>query len=78
MIEHHPLTKEFPEFRDQIHSLKEGDAHFARMMNEYEEVDKEIVRIETEQEARTDEYLEDRKKIRLSLKDKLYAALKAA
>jgi uncharacterized protein YdcH (DUF465 family) len=78
MIEHHPLTKEFPEFRDQIHTLKEGDAHFARMMDEYEDVDKEIVRIETEQEARTDEYLEDRKKIRLSLKDKLYAALKAA
>jgi uncharacterized protein YdcH (DUF465 family) len=78
MIEHHPLTKEFPEFRDQIHTLKEGDAHFARMMDEYEEVDKEIVRIETEQEARTDEYLEDRKKVRLSLKDKLYAALKAA
>ena len=77
MIEHHPLTKEFPEFRDQIHTLKEGDAHFARMMDEYEEVDKEIVRIETEQEARTDEYLEDRKKVRLSLKDKLYAALKA-
>lgn len=78
MIEHHPLTKEFPEFRDQIHALKEGDAHFARMMDEYEDVDKEIVRIETEQEARTDEYLEDRKKVRLSLKDKLYAALKAA
>ena len=78
MIEHHPLTKEFPEFRDQIHTLKERDAHFARMMDEYEEVDKEIVRIETEQEARTDEYLEDRKKVRLSLKDKLYAALKAA
>ncbi|MGA1562340.1 MAG: YdcH family protein [Gammaproteobacteria bacterium] len=78
MIEHHPLTKEFPEFRDQIHTLKEGDAHFARLMDEYEDVDKEIVRIETEQEARTDEYLEDRKKVRLSLKDKLYAALKAA
>ena len=78
MIEHHPLTKEFPEFREQIHTLKEGDAHFARLMDEYEDVDKEIVRIETEQEARTDEYLEDRKKVRLSLKDKLYAALKAA
>ncbi len=77
MIEHHPLTKEFPELRDRIHALKEGDNHFQRLMDEYEEVDKEIVRIESEQEARTDEYLEDRKKMRLSLKDQLYAALQA-
>lgn len=75
-LEKHDLVHELPEYRDQIHTLKMNDAHFARLFEEYHEVDHEIHRIETGVETPTDEYLEQRKKVRLNLKDKLLALLK--
>lgn len=73
----HDLIHEFPEFRDQIHQLKMSDAHFARLFDEYHEKDHEIHRIETGAENASDDYLEDRKKERLYLKDQLYAMFKS-
>ncbi len=77
-IEHHALINEFPHFKDLIHDLKTGNAHFAKLFEEYHVVDKEVVRIEQGIEPRTDEYLEDQKKKRLLLKDQLYRLLQAA
>jgi len=77
-IEHHALINEFPHFKDLIHDLKTGNAHFAKLFDEYHVVDKEIVRIEQGIDARTDEYLEDQKKKRVQLKDQLYRLLQAA
>ena len=74
--EHHPLITEFPEFKDRIHELKSSDTHFASLMDEYDEVDKEVVRIEENIETPSDEYTEQRKLRRLQLKDELYAILK--
>jgi hypothetical protein len=31
-IERHSLAKELPEYRDQIHTLKMNDNHFARFL----------------------------------------------
>lgn len=76
-IEHHPLIKEFPEFRSAIHDLKEADTHFARLFDEYHEVDKTVVRMEGDVEPAADHVIEDAKKRRLSLKDELYAMLVA-
>jgi len=76
-IEKHDLLHEFPEDRERIHELKMSNAHFARLFDEYHEVDHEIHRIETGTEVTTDEYLEERKKTRLHLKDQLYAVIKA-
>ena len=45
-IEHHSLITEFPDHRETIHSLEQGNAHFLKLMEKYEEVDKEIVRME--------------------------------
>ena len=41
-LDHHPLITEFPNQTDIIHNLKAENAHFQRLMNEYEEIDKEV------------------------------------
>lgn len=77
-IEKHDLHSEFPEFTDEIHHLKMNDNHFARLFNEYHEVDQEVHRIEQGVENTSDEYLEGKKKERLHLKDNLFIMLKKA
>ncbi len=75
--EHHPLALDFPELKDRIHALKTGNSHFARLAREYEELDKAIVRLETGVEHASSADLEGKKQRRVSLKDELYALLKA-
>lgn len=74
--EKHDLHHEFPEHYDRIHELKMGNAHFARMFDDYHHVDREVRRIEEGVENTSDEYLEGLKKKRLSLKDQLYDIIK--
>lgn len=78
IIERHSLAKELPEYKQQIHDLKMSDNHFARLFDEYHELDHEVIRIEEGIENTSDEYLEGLKKKRLSLKDQLFAMLRAA
>lgn len=75
MLEHHPLIKEFPELKEQIHSLK-SDHHISKQMKEYEGIDKEIFNLESTGKFE-DTQLEELKKQRLELKDTIYQALKA-
>ncbi len=75
MLEKHDLIHELPEYRDKIHDLKMNDAHFARLFADYHDVDHEVHRIETGAENTSDEYLEERKKVRLNLKDQLFHML---
>lgn len=75
MLEHHPLVKEFPEYQQKIHDLKLNNAHFAKLCDEYEHLDKEVFRIEAHDEPVTDMDLENLKKQRLHLKDELYRFL---
>jgi len=77
-IEKHDLHHEFPEFTDEIHHLKMNDNHFLRFFNEYHELDHEIRRIEQGVENTSDEYLDEKKKQRLSHKDTLFVMLKKA
>lgn len=76
-IAKHDLLHEFPEHRDRIHDLKTSNQHFARLFDEYHDVDHEVRRIEQGVENTSDEYLETRKKLRLHLKDELYRMIKA-
>ena len=78
LTEKHDLVHELPEHRDTIHNLKMSDQHFVRLFDEYHEVDHEVHRIETGVENTSDEYLEERKKRRLYLKDELYRIIKTA
>ena len=74
--EKHDLVHEFPEYREVIHKLKTGNPHFARLFDEYHELDHEIHRIETDIETTSDDYLEEKKKQRLNLKDELFQMIK--
>ena len=47
----HELAEEFPEHTDKIHSLKQSNAHFSKLADEYHEVNREIHRHETRIEA---------------------------
>lgn len=70
-LEKHDLVHEFPESKEAIHQLKIDNNHFARMFEEYHEVEHDVRRIETGAEHSSDEDLENLKKQRLHLKDKL-------
>ncbi len=74
--EKHDLIHELPEHRDTIHRLKMSNNHFAKLFDEYHEVDHEVHRIETGVENTSDDYLEERKKQRLHLKDELYKMIR--
>jgi uncharacterized protein YdcH (DUF465 family) len=75
--DHHPLAKDFPELKDKIHALKTANTHFARLEREYEDLDKAIVRLETGVEHGSSAELEQKKQLRVTLKDELYGLLKA-
>jgi len=75
--EKHDLIHEFPEHRETIHQLKISNNHFARLFEQYHEVDHEVHRIETDVETTSDDYLEERKKLRLHLKDELLNIIKS-
>lgn len=43
----HELHAEFPALADRIHALRQSDAHFARLADEYHEINREVHRAET-------------------------------
>ncbi len=78
MIESHDLFHEFPEYQETIRRLMLSNDEFTKMMRDYDDVDHKIVRIEQRVEAASDLYFEELKKLRVSLKDKLYKMIVAA
>ena len=74
-LDHHPLINEFPEYKDAIHRLKVEDLRFHQLMEEYEELDKQIFRIEDGSEPTEDAVVENLKKQRLALKDEIFQML---
>ncbi|MBE0438591.1 MAG: DUF465 domain-containing protein [Gammaproteobacteria bacterium] len=71
-LTHHPLLKEFPEYKDKIHSLKTSNNYFHHLMERYEAIDKQIFRIESGEEPTSDEYVNHLRKERVGIKDELY------
>ena len=78
MTEKHDLLHEFPEHRERIHLLKTSNAHFARLFEEYHEVDHAVRRMDDNTEPACDERMEEAKRRRLHLKDELYGMIRAA
>jgi uncharacterized protein YdcH (DUF465 family) len=76
-LSHHPLVREFPEHKDDIHRLKIENNYFQNLMDKYEELDKEIFRIEDGSEPTDDLIVEQLKKQRLALKDELFQLIQA-
>lgn len=75
MSQHTPnaLTEIFKRHREILTRLKGEDAHYARLADEYHEVNREVHRIEAETEAASDERTESLKKQRLKLLDEITA-----
>lgn len=67
----HDIATEFPEFKEKIHTLKTGNAHFAKIYTQYDELNHAIAKLESGNGVMTDEALEDEKKKRLKLKDEI-------
>lgn len=67
----HDLTEEFPDDRERISELKTSNGHFARLTEEYNEVNRQIHRIETRVEPASEDVEEELKRKRVRLKDEI-------
>jgi len=65
----HELVEEFPDHVERIHSLKQSDTHFAKLAEDYHQVNRQIHRMETETEPVATHIEEDVRKKRVALKD---------
>ena len=78
MIESHDLFNEFPEHSEAIRKLTLANDDFVKMMRDYDDVDHKIQRIEQRVEAASLHYEEELKRLRVSLKDRLYQLILTA
>jgi uncharacterized protein YdcH (DUF465 family) len=60
------------EYRDEIHDLKQENAHFARIFEEHNDLDNKIEHAENGDTPMGDVELENLKKEKLLLKDEAY------
>ncbi len=73
--ESHDLIHEFPEYKEKIIELRQGEGEFSQLMQEYDDLDVQIRDLEMHDQPVADEYMEDLKKQRVALKDRLYEIL---
>jgi uncharacterized protein len=71
----HELPDEFSNEATLIAQLEKTNCLFERLARQYEEVNLQIYRIESEEQPATDEVLERLKKQRLKLKDQIAGML---
>lgn len=67
----HDLTAEFPGQTSQLHDLKLSDAHFARLTERYNEVNKRIHLAETLVEPVSPDHETELRRERMVLKDQI-------
>jgi len=73
----HELAQDFPEHADRISDLKQNDAHFARLFDEYHDINRAVHRAETNVEPLEELAEVEMRKKRSHLKDELYKLLSA-
>ena len=71
----HTLGEEFPGKLDEIHALKAADPRFAKVLEDYDNVNDQIHRAETKIEPTSQENETALRKRRLALKDEIEIAL---
>ena len=71
----HQLAADFPEYAEKIRDLRQSDAHFARLADEYDAVNEVVHKAETDLEPMDDLALEAQRKERVRLKDEIFALL---
>ena len=72
----HTLHEEFPADAARISALKVSDAHFARLMADYDRVNDKVHRSETRLDLLTEAEEEALRKERSRLKDQIATALR--
>jgi len=73
----HELQDDFPELAEKITEMKQSDAHFARLAEEYHEINRAVHRAETNIEPTEELAEQEMRKKRGALKDALYGMLSA-
>jgi hypothetical protein len=73
--EPHDLLHEFPEYAEKIAEMRENNQVFHNLMDEYDWLDAHIRSLEELNTPVSDFHIEEMKKRRLLLKDRLYAIL---
>ena len=71
----HELAEEFPAHVDRMHELKGSDAHFARLFDEYHDVNRAVHRAETNVEPMDNLAEGELRKQRAMLKDQIWGYL---
>jgi uncharacterized protein YdcH (DUF465 family) len=72
----HDLVHEFPELHNKIDEMRAADPQFAEIMDQYDTLDARVRKLEELGTPVADETIEDLKKERLLLKDRLYELLR--
>lgn len=72
----HELAEEFPAEALRIEQLIRTSHAFKRLSTRYDKINRDIYRIESEEEPSSDEVLEELKKQRLKLKDQIAVLLR--
>ena len=72
----HELAEEFPADKDKMHILRQTDAHFAKLSDEYHELNREIHRVETGVTPVDDNFEKQLRRKRLTLKDEIATCLR--
>ncbi|MEX0316815.1 MULTISPECIES: YdcH family protein [unclassified Ruegeria] len=74
----HELAEEFPDKIEVMSQLKQTDAHFSRLADEYHEINRAVHRAETNVEPMEDLAEVDLRKKRAALKDEIWGILSKA
>jgi uncharacterized protein YdcH (DUF465 family) len=67
----HELAEDFPEMTDRLRALKTTNTRFARLVEEYHDLNRQIHRIETRVEPTSEDVEEELKRRRVRLKDEI-------
>lgn len=71
----HTLGEEFPGQLEAIHALKAKDVRFAKLLDEYDDVNDQIHRSETRVDLLSEEAEQTLRRRRLGLKDAIASAI---
>lgn len=74
----HELHEEFPDLADRITEMKQTDGHFARLADEYHDINRQIHGAETLVTPVEDLTEVEMRKKRANLKDEIYRMLTAS
>jgi uncharacterized protein len=74
----HELAEEFPAEVEKMHHLKQENAHFAKLFDEYHEVNRAVHRAESLVEPTDAAHENELRQQRARLKDEIWSLLSAA